>query len=320
MENGIWLLLAIAAAYGLALIAVLLLRSGVGFAVVCLSVPTILAAPLLIPSTAVVYRAASACVSADLMFRIVDLCRHQRGMINTVPFATCCRFFVAFPVWLVVFTDRQRRLLHVSLGWKDAVGIIGGAVGVAAAVVLLFAANGIDALRDSFLLDHVAKLAIFLLTIESAAYFLAGLEKLAGFDAPPIVRHAFLSRTVAEFWMRYNTRVHRWLYENVFCPSGGRRAPVRGVLLVFFVSALFHELMFGLATSQFDGYQFLFFMAQAPAVLASQPLERLANRGVAGSALARGLTILWMAGTSIFFFHGVHRVFPFFYVSEPWLP
>lgn len=51
------------------------------------------------------------------------------------------------------------------------------------------------------------------------------------------------------------------------------------------------------------------------------PLERLATRaGFIGKAIAHSVTILWMYVTSVSFFHGVNRVFPFYYASEPWLP
>ena len=78
-------------------------------------------------------------------------------------------------------------------------------------------------------------LLTFVLAIESLARALCGLERLAGFDTTPIIRNAYLSRTVSEFWRRYNSRIHDWLYRNVFQATGGRRAPVRSVLLVFLV-------------------------------------------------------------------------------------
>jgi hypothetical protein len=126
---------------------------------------------------------------------------------------------------------------------------------------------------------------------------------------------------VGEFWCRYNTRVHSWLYENIFLPSGGRRAPTRGILLTYFASAVLHELAFAMATSRLDGYQFTFFMLQAPAVLASRPLRRFAaSHGIGGAILAHAFTVVWMGVTSIFFFHGVNRVFPFVYAAKPCLP
>jgi hypothetical protein len=102
---------------------------------------------------------------------------------------------------------------------------------------------------------------------------------------------------------------------------GGRRAPVRGVMTTFFLSAIFHELAFGLATSRLDGTQFAFFLIQALAVLISPRLERFARRtGLAGEIAVRGLTVMWMYATSILFFHDVNRIFPFVYASDLWLP
>jgi MBOAT, membrane-bound O-acyltransferase family len=150
---------------------------------------------------------------------------------------------------------------------------------------------------------------------------MCGLERLAGFDTTPIVRNAYLSRTISEFWLRFNYRVHDWLYCNVFQATGGRRAPVRGMLLVFLVSGLFHELAFALATSRLSGYQFAFFTIQGPAALASGRLLRLARRGgIVGKIMAHGATILFVAVTSVLFFDGVSKIFPFVYTSQSPLP
>ncbi len=164
-------------------------------------------------------------------------------------------------------------------------------------------------------------LVLFVLAIESISQVLYGFERLAGCDVSPIIRRAFLSRSVSEFWRRYNGRVHDWLDRNVFRPSGGRRRPVRGVALVFLVSGLFHEVMFDVATSKITGYQLAFFLIQAPPALASRWLERLARRrGIAGRVVAHGLTILFLASSSIHFFRGVSDIFPFIYASKSPLP
>jgi len=126
---------------------------------------------------------------------------------------------------------------------------------------------------------------------------------------------------VSEFWRRYNNRIHDWLYRNVFQTTGGRRSPVRSVVLVFLASGVFHELMFGIATSRFTGYQLAFFSLQAPAALASGRLERFARRGgIASKLVAHSSTILFLAVTSVLFFDGVHKVFPFIYASKSPLP
>ena len=62
------------------------------------------------------------------------------------------------------------------------------------------------------------------------------------------------------------------------------------------------------------------FLSQIPAVLASRPLARLARGHPGGIAVAHATTILWMSLTSVFFFHGIDLIFPFFYAAEPPLP
>jgi D-alanyl-lipoteichoic acid acyltransferase DltB (MBOAT superfamily) len=164
-------------------------------------------------------------------------------------------------------------------------------------------------------------LLTFVVAIESLSRALCGLERLAGFDTSPIIRNAYLSRTVSEFWRRYNYRMHDWHYRNVFQPTGGRRAPVRSILIVFLVSGVLHELAFAVATSRLTGYQFAFFTIQGPAALASGRLERLARRGgLAGKIIAHGATILFVAVTSVLFFDGVSKIFPFVYASQSPLP
>ena len=277
--------------------------------------------PLLIPANEVIARALVSVLCADAWFKGVDLARvlsHRRA--TTPSLWQCLVFLIPFPLFQAVFDDRKRRasitMESIEL-WRVA---IAGSLVLAEleALHLLFA---VPALKANFLLDHVVKLLLFVATTETLSQLLLGLEHLAGFDTVPIIRRAYLSQTVGEFWCRYNTRVHRWLQYNVFVPCGGLKSPVRGVMLAFLISAVFHELMFGIATSRFDGYQFAFFMLQAPAVLISQKIERLRSKyGAVSSVINRVLTIAWFGVSSMLFFHGVDRVFHLVYTSQPWLP
>jgi hypothetical protein len=282
-------------------------------------VPAVLACPLLIPSENVALRAAAACVSGDLALKMVDFSRH-RGRDGPA-LGEYVRFLVPFPVFAVVYPDHRRRLARPDRPWPHALRILGGLAGVASGWLLAGAKRGVSPFRSSFPLDHAAMLVLFVLTIESLSQVLYGLERLAGYDVSPIIRRAFLSRSVSEFWRRYNGRVHDWLHRNVFRASGGGRHPARGVVLVFLVSGLFHEVMFDLATSKITGYQLAFFLIQAPPALASRWLERLARRrGIAGRVVAHGLTILFLSAASLLFFRGVSDIFPFIYASRPPLP
>src|SRR5262249_20575429 len=143
------------------------------------------------------------------------------------------RFLVPFPVFAVVYPDHRRRLARPDRPWPHALRILGGLAGVALGVLLAGAKRGVGPFRSSFPLDHAAMLVLFALAIESLSQVLYGLERLAGCDVSPIIRRAYLSRSVSEFWRRYNGRVHDWLHRNVFLASGGGRHPARGMVLVF---------------------------------------------------------------------------------------
>jgi hypothetical protein len=318
------ILLAITTAYGCALVAGLLLRWPGGFArgAAAGAVPLILATPLLIPPERVKGRALAAFVATDLMFRMVDFLRYRRRhKAAQVSLRDYTRFLIPFPILLVVFSRREQARRGVTLRRPDWPRILGGAALFAGAFLLLDLAQDCPIMRSSFLLDHVVKVLIYLVAIEALAQSLWGLERLAGYNTSPVIQFAFLSRSPAEFWRRYNTRIHAWLYYNAFVPVGGLRAPVRGICLTMLVSGILHELMFAIATSRVDGYQLTFFLLQIPGILASPGLERLARHaGLGGKAVAHGLTIFWMTATSVFFFHGMNRIFPFIYASEPWLP
>ncbi len=311
--------LSIALAYGIALAAwpILKGKGWIGAVGSAIAAGSVMLCPALIPPEKVMGRALTALVCIDPFFKMIDYARHCRT-VGGGRAGEYYRFLIPFPALLIVFGERDRGLpARVAVG-PEMARVIVGAVG--SAMCFLAVISGTVGVRWSFALDHAVKLVVFVVLIESASQMLHGMERLAGFGTRPIIRFCFLSRTPAEFWWRYNTRVHLWLEKNVFRPVGGRRAPVRGVMATFFVSAIFHELAFGLATSRLDGYQFTFFMIQAPAVLISRSLERFARRtGAAGDASVRILTAFWMYATSILFFHGVDRIFPFVYASDPWL-
>lgn len=312
--------LSIASAYGIALAAwpIVKRKGRIGAIGSLIAAGLVMLCPALIPAEQVMGRALVALVCVDPCFKMIDYARRRRTVEAGRPGAYL-RFLIPFPALLVVFGERDRvPATRASVGFEIA-RIVGGA-GVAAICALAVIAGKID-VRSSFALDHAVKLVVFVVLIESVSQMLYGLERLSGYGVTPIIRFCFLSRTPAEFWRRYNTRVHLWFDKNVFLPAGGRRAPVAGVIVVFFVSAVFHEFAFGLATSRLDGYQFAFFMLQAPAVLISPCLDRFARRtGVVGDAAVRVLTVFWMYSTSILFFHGVNRIFPFVYASDPSSP
>lgn len=313
--------LAVASIYGLAFVAWLLVRLGQRR----LSTAAVLLTPLcllLIPAEYVAARSGTALLCVDASLKVIDYAR-QMSRSNAAPrIADFLRFLVPFPQLMVVYRPRSPALADPPAGREIVRLLIGGGLFTLMAVLLkLF--QHVNALRESFLLDHTVKFPMFIVAVESLSQALWALERLLGFDTIPIVHWSFLSRTPAEFWVRWNQRVHDWFYRNVFVPWGGLRAPVRGIVLVFLVSAVMHEVAFGIATSRFNGYQFAFFTLQIPVVLASRPLLTLAGKwGPAGTVFARVVTIAWFYVTSMLFLYGVNRALPWFgvYASKPWLP
>jgi len=324
MQNVGWLLLAILAAYGCAVAAPLLryqIGGRVGAIVGWSLMPIVLVCPLLIPSANVGLRAVSAFASGDITFKMVDYFRQWGNVKRSVVLRNYYLFLIPFPVLSAVYPDHKRRLPRPESPWPQVLRLFGGIVGCTVAVLTVRYLSGLSLMQSSFALNHAVVLLAFVLAIESLARALCGLERLAGFDTTPLIRNAYLSRTVSEFWRRYNYRIHDWHYRNIFQVTGGRRSPVRSMLLVFLFSGLFHEAMFALATSRLTGYQFAFFTIQGPAALVSRRLERLAKRGgIVGKITAHGATIIFMAVTSVLFFNGVSKIFPFIYASQSPLP
>jgi hypothetical protein len=312
----------VAAAYLVALaVRPLLQGRGKGnLAGTALAVAGIAACPALVPPGEVMARAFSCLLCIDPLFRAVDYARQVRtGRIRPVSWGAYAFFLVPFPFLLTVF-GQKRATAPPAIRAADAARLAAALSAFGAAMLLCAASHRWATLRESFLLDHLTKMVLFIVAVESASRVLALGERLAGFETVPIVDRAWLARTPGEFWFRYNQRVRDWLHVNVFVPCGGRRSRAWGVAAAFLVSAIFHEFFFALATSRLDGYQFAFFLMQAPAVILSPGIDRLVSRGRVGRCIARGLTVFWFAGTSPLFFHGLDRVFPFFYASEPWLP
>ncbi len=323
MDAYAWWLIAGAASLACAVVAGPFVRRSdvIGQAVTVLSVVLIFSAPLLIPADLVRSRAIASLVSVTLAFKLIDYRRHCRIQDGSgVGVKRFLRYLIPYPIVLVFGPHERRSAGETSFGRNAGRFLLGLAVFTALFCGLHLLAF-VPELQQSFLLDHCLKVLLFVAVVESMSLAITSFERLGGFETAPITRQILLSRSVAEFWLRYNTRVHDWLYANVFQPGGGRRAPVRAVLLTFFVSGLFHEWIFGISTSRFDGYQFAFFMLQAPACLLSPKLQRLARRPSAiGKVTAHTFTIVWFAMTSMLFFHGVNRVFEFTYAAKPWLP
>lgn len=274
--------------------------------------------PLLIDKQSVMLRAAACFVAVELFFKLVDYYGqfHERHAMDR-SFAAFARFLVPFPTLFVRFREVERRPNWHSRRLLMTILALGVFLSGFLQLRLL---KQVPLVRESFLVDHTLKFICFVITIESLSQFLNGVERIAGFRIRPIIDRAYQSKTVGEFWGRYNTRVHAWFEHNVFRKVAAHNMPIRGIFLTFIVSGLLHEVAFAIATSRLDGYQFAFFSLQAPAVLFTHWLDKRWEGSSLGQFAIRAMSIAWMWATSMLFFHGMQRVFPFVYASESWLP
>lgn len=323
MNDWLVLLVSVLGEYCVAYGAGLLIRrwNVLNVAAAGLGVALILPCPLLVPAERVGLRAIASVFALEASFKLVDFAREVRSRAQPPSRRELCRFLIPFPFMLVVLSQRGRRIEPPQPIAGQLPGLILAGLASAGGFALLPITAGWSFLQANFALDHALKVLLFVVEIEVLSQFVQRLERLCGFDSPPPMQQIYLARTVAEFWRRHNTRVYTWHADNVFLPCGGRRKPIRGIVATFLVSGLYHELMFGIATSRFDGYQLAFFTLQIPAVLLSRRVERIAKtRGRLGRVVAHVSTILWFAVTSILFFHGVSRIFPMLYAGGLWLP
>src|SRR3954468_276110 len=134
------LLLAFTVAYGCAVVAPLpRLRSRSKAAVLaawCL-VPVVLACPLLIPPASVGLRAASAVISGDIAFKIVDYFRRWDRLDRRTILRDYYGLLIPFPAFAVVYPDHRRRLLRPESPWPQVLRIAVGIACVVGAVLTL---------------------------------------------------------------------------------------------------------------------------------------------------------------------------------------
>ena len=279
---------------------------------------SIMFTPILIPSNHVMARALAAFIAVDLFFKTIDYARqHELGKTKIKDFAEYAKFLIPFPILLVRF---DQRLVFDGFCLRKCLPALPPISIFVLLICLVFQASKWELIRSSFFWDHTLKFVIFVIAIESLAKAILSVEHAIGFATKPLIVVAYQSQSVGEFWYRYNTRVHSWLEFHVFNRFGGRKRPVKAVFVTFLLSGAIHEIGFSVATSRIDGYQFIFFAIQAPAIIASRGLQRIVRRLRIRNAIMHGTTIFWMWASSILFFHGVNRVFPFFYASTPLLP
>lgn len=156
-------------------------------------------------------------------------------------------------------------------------------------------------------LDHTLRaLAFYAIAFDGGFVVVCATLRLLGIHVMDFCRHPIKSSTPADFWRRYNRIGGRFLYENVFLPSGGRTAPLRGTILVFATNGIMHEALSYLFVREVLGYQLAFFALHTVAVVAT---FRIRPRGP-WLWVGRFLTFWFVIATGAFFLANLDAIRP----------
>ena len=97
--------------------------------------------------------------------------------------------------------------------------------------------------------------------------------------------------SVGTFWRDWNLPVSNFFRRHLYTPLRANGCPKQiAANLVFLASAVLHELLFGIATHNFNGVAFMCMIVQPIFILATQPLE---NERGKGSTI--GNCVMWVS-------------------------
>ncbi|KAI9304847.1 membrane bound O-acyl transferase [Cunninghamella echinulata] len=160
-------------------------------------------------------------------------------------------------------------------------------------------ANSLKALEDNNLVvivERVLKLstsAVVIWLLMFYAFFhayLNALSEILRFGDRTFYLAWWNSGNLATYWRLWNRPVYLFFKRHVYLPSvHAGLPPAVGQLLVFFVSAVLHELLVGIPTHAITGFAFWGMLGQIPLIAITKPLEKWRGKGT-----ALGNTIFWI--------------------------
>ena len=132
-----------------------------------------------------------------------------------------------------------------------------------------------------------------------------------GFPVEPLMRKPLRSGSVSEFWSRrWNTAFNHIALTLAFRPLSRRFGASRGIIGVFFLSGLIHELVISLPAGGGYGLPTAYFVLQGLGILLERRLFRgtrrcspVNKRAGEMAVLKRVFTILVVAGPALILFH-----------------
>jgi hypothetical protein len=304
---------AVVLSYGLATASypVFLLAGRIGRGLVLALCCSVLLSPLLIPPDRPLPRFFAAVAAVMVVVKLYDL--HFDSRRGRRPSLVRFASFLGNPFSLV-----RRRLADEPRPTvlQNLLRLGRGVLGVSAGTAVLIGLFRVDWEGYPFLVEHAGKVAAFYVAVLGGLDAVAALWRLAGGVARDYMDNPFVARTPADFWRRYNRPMHQFFWEDVFKPVGGLRAPVWATLLVFAVSAVMHEYIFGIAIGRVQGYQTAFFLLQGAAVAATARVKARGWRAVPWTAGTLGFNFV----SSVLFFASMNGLVPFYSRGLPgWL-
>lgn len=157
--------------------------------------------------------------------------------------------------------------------------------------------RAIDELEFFQVVERVLKLSTVSLVIWLLGFyalfhsFLNALSEVLLFGDRTFYLAWWNSGSLATYWRLWNRPMYLWFKRHVYLPCVNRGVrPATASFLVFFISAILHEVLVGIPTHAIMWYAFLGMMGQIPLIAITRPLERW--RGKTSGA---GNMIFWIS-------------------------
>jgi hypothetical protein len=224
--------------------------------------------------------------------------------------------FVAFVMNPFVHVRRCLPMEPQSTLRMDLFRLIQSTFGLAGGIILLWLLFHVDWHALPFLAEHASKVTAFLLAVFSGLAIASALWRLSGGRARDYMANPLAATTPADFWRRYNRNMHQFFLKDVFVSVGGLRNPLRATLVVFVLSALMHEYIFGIAIGRVQGYQTSFFLIQGVAAAATARVKVGGLRALPWIVATLAFNLV----TSVLFFASMNELVHFYDRGLPtWL-
>jgi len=131
------------------------------------------------------------------------------------------------------------------------------------------------------MIERILKLSIPTLYFWLAMFYslfelwLNVLAEITRFGDREFYKEWWNATTLGEYWRLWNMPVHKWMLRHLYFPATNVGMPkfAAGVL-VFFVSAVFHEVLVGVPLHMIRGWAFWGLMAQVPLMWVTEQLKR----------------------------------------------